>query len=311
MDVQPQAIPQEFVWRRLHSLAGFGLVIFLFFHLLTNSMAGLYVGDDGRGFIESVNAIHDTPYLQVVEVLLLGLPILVHMAWGIKYLQTSSINSYSSDGSRPALPQYSRNQAYTWQRITSWLLLVGIIAHVVHMRFVESPLEASVGSERSYVVRVTEDSGLPLLADRLGIKLYNAEQLDSLPRALHPSALRESQEVRQQREHEYAKWLETVRSRPLDDDEVIAVTHSFGAAELLVVRDTFKIPYMMVLYTIFVLAATFHAFNGMWTFMITWGVTLSQRSQRYMRVLTVSLMGLVTFFGMAAIWLTYWINLKA
>ena len=39
---------------------------------MTNSMAGLYIGDDGRGFIESVNAIHDTPYLQVVEVLLLG-----------------------------------------------------------------------------------------------------------------------------------------------------------------------------------------------------------------------------------------------
>jgi succinate dehydrogenase / fumarate reductase cytochrome b subunit len=311
MDVQPQAIPQEFVWRRLHSLAGFGLVIFLFFHLFTNSMAGLYIGDDGRGFIESVNAIHDTPYLQVVEILLLGLPILVHMAWGIKYLRTSSINSFASDGSRPALPQYPRNQAYTWQRITSWLLLVGIIAHVVHMRFVESPLEASIGLERSYVVRITEDSGLPLLADRLGIKLYNAEQLDSLPQAPHPSSLPESKEILQQRELEYSKWVATLQERPLSKGEVVAVTESFGAAELLVVRDTFKIPHMVVLYTIFVLAATFHAFNGMWTFMISWGVTLSQRSQMLMRVLTVSLMVLVTFFGMSAIWLTYWINLKS
>ena len=147
------------------------------------------------------------------------------------------------------------------------------------MRFIESPLEASVGSERSYFVRVTEDSGLPLLADRLGVKLYNAEQLDSVPRALHPSAcgsLRKS--VNSANMSMRSGWRHC--ESPFGRRRSHCCNASFGAAELLVVRDTFKIPYMMVLYTIFVLAATFHAFNGMWTFMITWGVTLSQRSQR-------------------------------
>lgn len=272
MHVKEETIPQSFVWRKLHSLAGFGLVIFLFFHLLTNSMAALYIGDDGKWFIQGVNAIHETPYLQVVEILILALPILVHMAWGLVYLRTSTMNSFPTDGSKPALPQYPRNQAYTWQRITSWLLIFGIIAHVIHMRFVDAPQATSSGLHNHYVVKITRDEGLPSLAERLGVKLE--------------------------------------QNASLGPNEVYAISDNFGTAELLVVRDTFKMPFMMVLYTIFVLAATFHAFNGMWTFMISWGVTLSQWSQRLMRYLTVALMLLVTFFGLAAIWLTYWVNLK-
>lgn len=263
------AVPRDFIWRKLHSLAGFGLVIFLFIHLFTNSQAALYIGDDGRGFIHAVNAIHELPYLQVVEIVLIALPILIHIAYGIHRLRLAKANSFSTDGSKPSLPDYPRNRAYTWQRITSWLLILGILAHVVHMRFVESPLVATEGEVRAYAVHLTEDPGLPSVAERLGVKLY-----------------------------------------PQGQGEVLAVAPNFGTADLLVVRDTFKDPVMMILYTIFVLAATFHAFNGMWTFMISWGVTLSQRAQKLMRYLTVSLMLLVSGFGIAAIWLTYWVNLK-
>lgn len=140
-------IPADFWWRRLQSLAGFGLVLFILFHLITNSQAALWVGDDGRGFIHEVNSIHEVPYLQVIEILLIGLPLFVHAAWGLWYLRTSESNTFSSGGIKPYLPQYARNQAYTWQRITSWILLVGIVAHVIHMRFVEQPVEASILSQ--------------------------------------------------------------------------------------------------------------------------------------------------------------------
>jgi succinate dehydrogenase / fumarate reductase cytochrome b subunit len=76
------------------------------------------------------------------------------------------------------------------------------------------------------------------------------------------------------------------------------------------VRETFKSPVMMVFYTIFVLAACFHAFNGLWTFMITWGVTLSDRSQKLMLVISTILMLIVTFLGLATIYLTYYVNLR-
>jgi succinate dehydrogenase / fumarate reductase cytochrome b subunit len=96
-----------------------------------------------------------------------------------------------------------------------------------------------------------------------------------------------------------------------DQNQVTALSPNFGTAVLLMVRETFKSPLMIFLYTVFVLAATFHAFNGLWTFMITWGITLTAASQQLMRKCAVVLMVLISFLGLAAIWATYWINLKS
>lgn len=249
--------PSAFVWRRLQSLAGFGLVIFIIFHLVTNSQAALF-SDDGRTYIESVNAIQHMPYLRLMEVLLLALPLLIHSIWGVYYLTTAEYNSYGSSGSTPYLPQYGRNHAYTWQRTTSYLLLIGIVVHVLHMRFVDAPVMHDQDGQISYTVQVSMDPGLNALAERLGVVL---------------------------------------------NDHGVATTKDFGTAELLMVRDAFKKPELMVFYTIFVLAACFHAFNGLWTFMITWGITLSVRSQRLFLGFTTALMFLITFLGLATIYL--------
>jgi succinate dehydrogenase / fumarate reductase cytochrome b subunit len=262
-------IPKAFIWRRFHSLTGLWLVLFLIEHLLTNSQAALYIGDDGSGFIRAVNFLKDLPYLQAIEVTLIGIPLVIHGWWGIKYLHTAKYNSFSSDGTTPSLPEYPRNRAYTWQRITSWILLVGIIAHVVQMRFVEYPTPIQVDNHHYYTVSLTQDAGLSSLAERLDVKLT------------------------------------------ADQNQVTALSPNFGTAVLLMVRETFKSPLMIFLYTVFVLAATFHAFNGLWTFMITWGITLTTASQRLMRKCAVVLMVLISFLGLAAIWATYWINLKS
>lgn len=310
-------IPSDFLWRRLHSISGVLLVVFIIFHLLTNSMAAFPIGGDGLDFIHSVNAIHDTPYLIVVEIAILALPIFIHMVWGIKYLFTASYNSFGNTGHTPYLPEYPRNHAYTWQRITSWILIFGIIAHVVHMRFLEYPISAVKGYERYYMVRVSEDSGLSALAERLGVKIYNNESIHQLKDnsiGAHPEPLISAGEPQplteiraDEQDHD---WEAALQKQPLRSGEVVAVANTFGAAELLMVRDTFKMPVMLALYSLFVLATCFHAFNGLWTFMITWGVTLTERSQRLMRHLTTALMVVVTFLGLSAIWVTYWINLK-
>jgi succinate dehydrogenase / fumarate reductase, cytochrome b subunit len=277
MEQTSQTIPIPFIWRRLHSLTGLFLTLFLIEHLFVNSQASLLIGDDGWGFVKAVNGIHDLPYLPLIEIFLLGVPILLHMILGVQYLRTAEQNAYGNPGNQPYLPEYPRNKAYTWQRITSWILLVGIIAHVVHMRFVEYPEAVSKGAEKEYRVKLNHDRGLESLSQRLGFKVLPPDQTQSA--ALSPG-------------------------------EVIAVTKSFGMAELLIVRDTFKMPFMIALYTIFVLAASFHGFNGLWTFMISWGVTLSEKSQKGMLRVAQFLMISIAFLGLAAIWGTYWINLK-
>ncbi len=299
-------IPRTFFWRRIHSLVGLWLVIYIILHLLTNSQAALLIGDDGEGFISSVNSIHKLPYLPLLELLVIALPFLIHACWGISYLRTSKMNSFKSDGSTPSLEGYSRNRAYSWQRITSWILLVGIIAHVIHMRVIEYPSSAQVGSQRYYIVRLQDDAGLATLAKRLDVKLINSQQV---PQLSQPSE-EANQAVLQQEKNQSSHLSQVLQAANLQKHQVAAVAKDFGTAELLMVRETFKSPIMIVLYSFFVIAACYHAFNGLWTFLFKWGVTLTERSRViYLRV-CLFLMVIVTFLGLAAAWGTYWINLR-
>lgn len=302
-------IPSAFIWRRAHSFTGLWLVLFLMEHLFTNSQAALFLGDDGRGFVDAVNWIKGLPYLPVIEIGLLAIPFAIHAIWGVQYLLTAKYNSFETDGSRPSLPEYSKNRAYTWQRITSWILLIGIFAHVVQMRFLEYPASAQMGSQQDYMVRLSADDGLHTLSQRLDFTFYNPEQLQTKKTAIHSEAIDANLLVAKQQHEQRIEYIKALEKRPLNQHQVIAVTSSFGTAELLMVRETFKSPLMMLLYTGLVLAASFHAFNGLWTFMISWGITLTVRSQEIMRFCAISLMVLVTFFGLAAIIGTYWLNL--
>lgn len=313
---QAPPFPKAFIWRRAHSFTGIWLVLFLIEHLLTNSQAALLIGEDGNGFVRAVNWIQELPYLHVIELTLLGIPFLIHGIWGVKYLFQAKYNVFPSDGSTPSLPQYPRNQAYTWQRITSWILLFGILAHVIHMRFIEYPASAQWNNQKVFLVALERDNGLYTLSKRLGVDLYNTEQLqamkqEAIPQTAQAKGSEETPEqlIEAQSNRESQAWLKALEQWELKDNHVLAIAKSFGVAELLIVRDTFKSPMMIFLYTGLVIAACFHAFNGLWTFMIAWGITLTAASQNLMRKLAVFLMLVITFLGLASIWGTYWFNL--
>lgn len=316
-------LPNAFIWRRLHSLTGVWLVLFLIEHLITNSQAALLIGDDGNGFVQAVNWIYELPYLQVIEVLLIAIPFIIHGVWGVQYALTSKQNIVPTDGSAPALGRYPRNRGFTWQRVTSWLLIIGILAHVVQMRFMDYPVHAQIGAEKQFMVRLRMDDGLYTLAARLGTTLYDHNMIEQLAKSEAP--LTAAPELKEEAPFDLAKekqlekwqvieqeheWIAALQKKPIKSDEIIAVSNNIGKAFLLSVRDTFKSIMMALLYTLFVIAATYHAFNGLWTALITWGIILSPATQAVTRILTTGLMILVTFLGLAAIWGTYWINLK-
>jgi succinate dehydrogenase / fumarate reductase cytochrome b subunit len=313
-------IPRAFFWRRLHSFTGFFLTLFLIEHLLVNSQAALFFGDDGSGFVHAANAIKNLPYLPIIEIILLGIPILIHTVWGITYLYTGKLNSFPSDGTTPSLPEYSRNQAYSWQRITSWILLLALVLHIIHMRFVEYPAFAKVNGHKYYMVHLDRDEGLVALTRRLNVSLYDTQKIEKSKQTpyifdemnKHQSVENEenSSLIEEQIQKQQQAFISALERRPLKPGQVIAVAPDFGTAELLMVRETFKMPVMIALYTIFVLSACYHGFNGLWTFMVTWGVTLTQHSQKIMRHISTLLMLLIAFLGLSSIWATYWINLK-
>lgn len=334
-----EAIPRAFIWRRLHSLMGLWLVLFLMEHLFTNSQAALWLGEDGAGFVRMVNAIHNFPYLHVIEVVLLGIPILTHLVLGLKYLHTGRSNAKNTDGSAPSTKQYGRSRAYSWQRITSWILLIGLIAHVVNFRFLEYPVAVSQKGKTDYFVKLDMDNGLYPLAYRLGVNLYDESAIEKAKERLaskpEEKALLEIASGMQKEEfnleegvastpfsgqkeiilHSAEKyrlkeaWVKGLTTIPLGKNQVIAESSSFGTATLLTVRNTFKNPIYAVLYTIFVLAACFHGFNGFWTFLLSWGVIVKRSSQKSLLLFSLGLIGVISFLGLAAIWGT-WFNLR-
>ena len=325
-----QVLPRAFIWRRLHSLMGLWLVLFLIEHLLVNSQAALLLGDNAKGFVDGVNAIHNLPYLPVIEIFLLGVPIAIHGVLGVKYLFTAKFNSGGSNGTVPAM-KYGRNRAFTWQRLSSWILLVGIILHVAKFRFIDYPDSVNQGENSYYFIPVTVDKGLYTVAARLGVTLYSAEQITAERKEFEDrhdeQALVDASKTFEdnnvydhqqqviltsaQAYEQKLQWLQVLEKQNVDGSQVVAVAKDFGTASVLAVRDTFKDPIYVGLYTIFVLAACFHGFNGLWTFCITWGVVLRVAAQQRILRWAWALMILVTFLGLAAIWGTYWLNLKA
>lgn len=60
-------------------------------------------------------------------------------------------------------------------------------------------------------------------------------------------------------------------------------------------------PFMFAFYVAGVLAATFHLANGLWSFLVTWGITQSEKSQRYATYFTLLVFIVLSIIGIRAL----------
>ncbi|WP_281365803.1 succinate dehydrogenase cytochrome b558 subunit [Paenibacillus alginolyticus] len=117
--VYSKASPRRFVLTRLHSLAGIlPLGMFLLEHLYSNALALL--GPDA--YDKQVHMLQSLPFLIVIEVLFIGLPLLYHAGYGlyIAFIARNNAISYS----------YTRNWMFTLQRASGVLTLIFVIYHL-------------------------------------------------------------------------------------------------------------------------------------------------------------------------------------
>lgn len=326
MAIQSMKVPREFIFRRIHSLMGFWFLLFLMEHLLTNSQMALFFTNGELWFVKSVDFLRNLPYLHVIEIVLLGVPILYHAIWGVVYLFTAKSNAFYSNGNAPLI-KTGRNKAYTLQRWSAWILLVGIVFHVVQMRIFDYPYKY----QGNYYLPISVDQGVYPLSQRLGVELYNGEAIDKervklfqLDQKIKLVEARLSERKEEnvgeydpemgmiyqslQKQESLKEHVRGLESRELKENRVMAVSKSFGNLELLSVREAFRNPWMCLFYTIFVLAAVFHGFNGLWTFLITWGLILSKKSQSQGVVVCTGLMFILGVLGLMAIWGTYFLG---
>jgi succinate dehydrogenase / fumarate reductase, cytochrome b subunit len=273
-------MPLSFFYRRMHSLTGLCLVLFLFEHFITNSQAAYWL-NEANGFVKSVNFLQSIPYLRAFEIVLIGIPILFHAFLGIKYLRTSENNDKKTDGSKPSL-NFSRNKAYHFQRITSYILIVLVVFHVIQMRFIRHPKKIELNNQVFYLVKIKEDKNLYKVIEKMQAKIFT-----------------KSEKITDQ------NLLALVNKFKLTKNQIVAMTQQSGQAFLLNIRDVMKNPFMVGIYSIFVFAGTFHAINGLWTFLITWGFIISNRSQKTSLNICFWIMISILALGITSIWSSF------
>lgn len=113
-------LDRHFVLRKLHSLTGIiPIGAFLCFHLFENSLS---VKGGGFFYEHVVMKIDTMPYIQLMEIVFIAIPILFHAIYGfyIWYTGKSNISNYG----------YFRNWMYWVQRVSGLIAFAFILTHV-------------------------------------------------------------------------------------------------------------------------------------------------------------------------------------
>jgi succinate dehydrogenase/fumarate reductase cytochrome b subunit (b558 family) len=114
---------RSFLLRKLHSITGLVPVgVFLCVHLWTNAKA-LH---GQQSFDQAVAEIHHLPYLLLIEVLGIAVPLLLHAVLGLAIIWEARFNV----GRYPT----ARNWMYTLQRLTGVLVLLFVAYHLYEYR---------------------------------------------------------------------------------------------------------------------------------------------------------------------------------
>jgi len=216
----------HFLLRKVHSLTGIVPVgVFLIEHLLTNSAAfgwfGLFASGKAR-FNEEVHWIHNLPFLPLLEIFGIFLPLAFHAGYGVLIALSSQPNS--------GVYGYGANRRYTLQRVTAWITLLFIVVHLLKFRF----------------------------AHLVG---WGPEFMS----AAHPDKF---EITRQGLQH----WL------------------------------SFPAWFTLAFYVVGLSAAVFHFCNGIWTFCISWGVTIGPLAQRRVGYACAGVAAVLMSWGLASLY---------
>lgn len=65
--------------------------------------------------------------------------------------------------------------------------------------------------------------------------------------------------------------------------------------------EIFSNPFMVAFYLVGVISTIFHFSNGLWSFAVSWGLTISPKSQKIMTYVTLIIFVLLSYVGVSAI----------
>ncbi len=137
----------DFILRKLHSLFGvFPLGLFIAEHLLLNFTA-VY---GGNSYNQAVKILHSIPFLWVLEIFLIAIPLSFHALLGIYFALQAKNN--------PRQYGYLRNWMFYLQRITGLVTFVFVIYHLINLKF--NPALAQLSMYEKVVAQFSSTSGI-------------------------------------------------------------------------------------------------------------------------------------------------------
>lgn len=74
-----------------------------------------------------------------------------------------------------------------------------------------------------------------------------------------------------------------------------------GAPDFNMMANIVANPFYLILYIIGILSAVYHFTHGIWTFLITWGITISPKSQTIFHYISIACFLILSFIGVRAI----------
>jgi succinate dehydrogenase / fumarate reductase cytochrome b subunit len=138
---------KHFVLSRLHSLAGIvPLGLFMMEHFFSNATAML----GAEVYNNQVAKLQSIPFLPLIEILFIGLPLAYHAIYGL-YLAFISKNNSTAY-------RYQRNWLFLFQRITGVVTLIFVVYHVWAFRL----KKAFFGTEINFQT-VSDDLMIPAI----------------------------------------------------------------------------------------------------------------------------------------------------
>lgn len=115
---------KTFLLRKLHQVTGIvPLGLFFVVHMFTNAKAM----NGEASFVKAVKEIHDIPFLLLIEIFGIFLPLLFHSVYGVIISSEAKANVLRYN--------FARNWFYLFQRVTGIFLFVFILFHLLHFRF--------------------------------------------------------------------------------------------------------------------------------------------------------------------------------
>ncbi|WP_232695682.1 succinate dehydrogenase cytochrome b558 subunit [Brevibacillus daliensis] len=79
------------------------------------------------------------------------------------------------------------------------------------------------------------------------------------------------------------------------------IQKAFGAeVNFDMMADILSNPFMIVFYAVGILSAVFHLSNGIWSFLVHWGITVGPRSQRFASIFSMIVFVALSYVGLRA-----------